>query len=458
MQISKEKVDELNAVLKLKVEPTDYQEKVENILKDYRKKANMPGFRPGMVPMGLIKKMYKKPIMAQEINKILVDSIYKYIEDEKLEILGNPLPKEEDQNNIDFDTQTDFEFRYELGLSPQFDVKVTEKEKFTKYTITVDEELLNKNITELAKRYGKVSETEISTESDMLQGEFLELDKEDGIKHTSTIAIEFVEDEKVKKSLVGLKVGDVVKVNPEKVSKGDADMAAMLGVTKDDLKTIGKNFQFTVAKIMQVKPAEINQDLFDKLFGQDQVKSVEEFRAKVADELKKALEIDSERKLKKDIIDTLQDKLKLSLPDDFLKRWLIATNEDKFSAEQVEKEYDDYSSTVKWQLIEGKIIKENDIKVTNEEVVEHTKGLLKKQFAMYGQEDIEEELVTNYANNVLKNKDEVRRIYDNLYDEKVMNLFKNKFTIKNKEVSFDEFVKLATGKVSKFNLFNKFKF
>lgn len=449
MDITQEKTDELNAILKIKVGPTDYRESVDKILRDYRKKAAMPGFRPGMVPFGMIKKMYGKGVMADEINKLLYNSLYDYLEKNKIDVLGNPLPKEQDEK-IDFDTQEEFEFLYELGLSPQFSVNISPKEKFTRYNVIVDDKLIDKQVKDLAKRYGKVSQPEVSGADDMLVGEFSELDKdgkvkEGGIKHSSTIYIDGVADEKAKKALAGLKKDDIVIVEPKKLSKSTDEMAQLLGIDKKVAEDVKSKFEFKVTAVYHVTPAEINQELFDKLYGKDAVKTPEEFRGKVVESLKKSLEADSEWKLMQDIKDYYLEKLKLSLPDEFLKKWLLAINKE-ITKEQIEKEYDLYAKDLRWQLIENKIIRENDIKVSPEEVREQVKTNIKNYFAQYGIGEPDDARLNELAEQTLKEEKNARKYYENMYNEKMAGLFKNTFAIKSKEVSFEEFTDLVQKK------------
>lgn len=449
MDIVQEKTDELNAVLKIKLGPTDYRENVDKILRDYRKKAAMPGFRPGMVPFGLIKKMYGKGVMADEINKLLYNSLYDYLEKNKVDILGNPLPKEKEEK-IDFETQEEFEFFYDMGLSPQFTVNISSKEKFTRYNVMIDDKLIEKQIKDLAKRYGKVSQPEQSGEEDMLAGEFTELDKEGkhkegGIKHTSTIYIDGVSDDKTKKSLTGLKKDDLLTVDPKKLGKNTAEVAHLMGTdlkTAEDLKS---KFEFKVNTVYHVTPAEVNQELYDKLYGKDAIKTTEEFRNKVIESLKKSMEADSQWKLMQDVKEYYIEKLKLSLPDEFLKRWLLVVNKE-LSNEKLEKEYDLYAKDLRWQLIENKIIRENDLKVTPEEVKESVKTNIKNYFIQYGIGEPEEARLNEMADQTLKEDKNARKYFENLYEEKVKNLFNTTFTIKVKEVSFDEFSDLVQKK------------
>jgi len=451
MNITQEKVDDLNAIIKVQVSQEDYQANVDKVLKDHRKNANVPGFRKGHVPMGMIKKQVGTNVLVDEINKILSDSLQKFITEEDLNLLGNPLPKLDEQNTIDWESQKDFEFNYEVGIAPEFDVDLGSKLKLDYYKIKVADKDVDKYINDVAKRYGKMTNPEVADADDMLFGKFEELDgsgniKEDGINHSSVIIISAVTDKKLQKSLVGAKAGDTFELDPKKVSEHETDQAAALGVDVSVLKNIISKFKYTVEKINKVIPAELNQDLFDKVYGPNAVKDEKEFRAKVSDELGKGLSVDADRKLKADIQEKLIDKLKLKLPDTFLKRWIVASNEKPISAEQVEEEYDGYAKGLQWQLIENKIIKNNDIKVLPEEVVEHTKGLLKQQMAGMGMPDNSDEELTETANRVLQNEEEARNLYMMMYDTKLMELYKSSIKLKEKEVSYEDFVKLAYDK------------
>ena len=451
MNITREKVDDLNEIIKVELNQADYQDKVDVILKDHRKKANIPGFRKGHVPMGMVKKMVGPNVMVDEINKILSESLYEYLAKEKLDVLGSPLPKLEEQEKIDWENQTDFEFKYEVGLSPQFDLEVGTKYKFDKYIIKVADKDIDKYIDDVARRYGKMTNPEVAAKDDMLFGKFEELDGkgqvlEEGITHSSIIVISSVTDKKLQKKLVGAKPTDTFELDPKKISEHETDQAAAIGVNVADLKAIISKFRFTVEKVNHMNPTEINQELFDKVFGPNAVKTEAEFRAKISEELSKGLIVDSDRKLKADIQNKLLDKLKLSLPDEFLKRWIVASNEKPISQEQVETEYEEYAKGLKWQLIENKIIKDNDIKVSNEEVLAHTKDLLVQQMAGMGMPTDNDEELTATANRVLQNEEEAKNIYAMMYDNKLMELYKSSFKLKNKEVGYDDFVKIVSKK------------
>ena len=450
MNITQEKIDNLNAVIKVQLTEADYKDKVDGVLKDYRKKASVPGFRKGHVPMGMVKKMVGVNAMVDEINKILSNSLQEYLNNEKLDVLGNPLPKLEDQEKIDWENQKDFEFKYDVGLAPQFDLKLSDKFKFEYYKIKVAKKDLDKQVNDIAKRYGKMSNPEVAEATDMVFGQFVELDgkdiKEGGIMHSSIVVIESVTDKKLKEELIGKQSGDVVVLDPKKISEHESDQATALGVQVADLKGIKSKFKFTVEKINRVEPAAINQELFDKVFGPGAVKSEDEFRAKLEEQMSQSLVTESERKLKADIQTELLGKLKLSLPDAFLKRWIAASNEKPITPEQIDAEYEEYAKGLKWQLIENKVIKDHDVKVSHEEVVEHTKGLLKQQMASMGMPTDNEDDLAETANRVLQNEEEARNIYMMMYEQKLMGLYKNTFKLKEKEVNYEEFIKIVNKK------------
>lgn len=442
MNITKEDIDQLNAVIKVKLGPEDYQSKVDIVLKDYRKKVDMPGFRKGMVPPGMVKKMYGKSILAEEINKILNDSLYKYIQENNIEMLGNPLPSKDDK--LDFDTQQEFEFSYELGLAPQFNVEISPKDKFFYEVIKVDDKLIDKYVNDIAKRYGKIIHPDVSEKEDLLNGDFVELDANGeilpgGIFKTVSVFTEKITDENLANAFIGLKKEDKVVLKSGDLMKDVDYIAGLLQLKADAI--FSKSFQLNVKEISRLTASEMNQEFFDKVYGEGNVKSTEEFREKIKGELDHMFIADSEKKFKNDVVKALMDKTNLALPDAFLKRWLLATNDKPVSMEQLSTEYPFYADQLKWQLIENKILKEKQVKVTNEEIVEHVKGLLKEQFAKYGRGDVDDKELTDTANKVLQKEEEAKRIYDQMYDQKLMDIFKTTFTIEKKEVTHEDFFK-----------------
>ncbi len=449
MNIIREDVDALNAVLKVKVSTEDYQSKVKNTLEKYRKTAKIPGFRPGHVPMALIQKQHGKAVLADELNKIVNDGLYKYIAENKLEILGNPIPKEGTDIVGSFDQPADFELEYVIGFSPAIEIPLSAKSKYDYVKVKIDDALMNKQVEDLRRRYGKLISADEVGATDMILAQFLELNedesiKEGGILHSSTISMEFVSDQKVAKSIVGKKQGDNVVVDPATVSRGGKDTAAMLGIQEEALATISAKFQMTINEIKRMEMAELNQELFDKLFGPDNVKTEEELKGRIAEDLKNMFANDSDRLLTNVIYKDLIEKTKVSLPDAFLKRWIKLSNEKPVTDEQIEAEYDAYAKSLKWQLIQGNIFKTNEIKLDQQEAIEFTKSLLVSNYAQYGIPAPEDAELTKSALSVLQNKEEANRIYDMLAEQKLTNYFKSTVKLNEKEVSYDDFVALAS--------------
>lgn len=446
MNIVQENIDELNAVLRVKVVAEDYLPKVESAIKEHQKKVAMPGFRPGKVPAGMIKKMYGKSILVDEINKLLNDSLYKYLNENKIEVLGNPLPKADSSLSIDWDNQKEFEFLYEMGLTPKFDVELSAKDKFSYQTVKIDDELINKYVSDIAKRYGKVETVDVSAEGDMLNGDFVEVDAKGeivpgGIFKTASVFLDRIKDEATKKALTGLKKEDKAVLEASKLADTAADIATLLGISAETAENLTAKVQFTVKNISRLAGADVNQELFDKIYGEGKVTGEEEFKTKIREELAAMFVNDSERKFYNDVVDHLMNKINFELPHDFLKRWIIAVNEKPVSPEQVESEYDGYSKGLKWSLIENKIIKDNDIKVSNEEVIEATKRLILEQFGRYSPMPMADEELNKTVERVLSNQEEAKKIYERLYGDKVLALFKTKFTLENKEIAYDDFYK-----------------
>jgi trigger factor len=446
MDITKESIDELNAVVKLKVTPADYSDKVDNALKSYQKKVSMPGFRPGKVPASLVRKMYGKSVLAEELNRILSDSLYNYIKENNLEVLGNPLPKPEN-DNVDIENQQEFEFSFDMALAPQFSLNLDEKTPFTEMQVAADEKIINDYVSDITRRYGQIVPSEVSGEGDLLYGDFVELDAAGevvpgGIFKASSMFL----DKPVKenhKLLVGLKAEDKVDLDPIQVSDNVSDRAQKLGITPEQAEALSNKFRFTVKNISTLVPAELNQDLFDKVYGPGNVSSEEEFRARIAAELEKMFTRDTEERLRGEIVNTLLNKTNLSLPDTFLKRWLVAANEKPVTMEQVEAEYPMYARQLRWQLIENKLIKDNNIEVTPDEAKEHVKEILKDNFRKYGRnpDEVSENELNDTAQRVLGKEDEAKKIFENLYAQKLMTLYRSKFNITTKKVSYDEFIK-----------------
>ena len=442
MNVVEEKIDDLNAILRISVSPEDYKEQVDKTLRDYGKQVNMPGFRPGKVPASLIRKKYGKAVLAEELNKLISRQLQEFIQSNNLNILGNPLPKDDEEVKGDFDNPADFEFAYEIAVSPEFEVKLSKKDKFDYLKVKIDDEMLDKEVENLAKRYGKLVSAEEAGEKDMVMGEF-----SDGtITNSSTVSLEFVDDEAAKKLLIGKKVGDEVTLDPRSVSRGDSDLAAMLGITQDELDQVGNEFNFKINEIKTMIPHEINQELFDKLFGEGNLSSEEELRSRISEDMGKMFQNDSDRNFSEKVTEYIMDNTKFDLPNDFLKRWILASSEKEITAEEIEADYENYTKSLKWQLIQNKIISDNGIKVEPQEAIDYTKGLLTRQFAQYGMPPPEGPELESQAQSVLSNQEEANKIYDNIYGMKMLHFFKEAVDLKEKELDYEKFIEEAYGK------------
>lgn len=443
MNITKKEIDNLNAEIIISVGPADYEPKIKEGLKKAQKQVSMPGFRQGKVPEGLIKKQYGTQILVDEINKLLNDSIYKYIEENKLDILGNPMPKQE--TPVDFENQKDFEFTYQIGLAPQFDVKLGNDLSFDYKTVKIDDELVNKYIKDVRRNYGKPVNPETASEKDVLFVDINELDetgaiKAGGVYKSTSVGLDRLKNETARGKLVGAKKEDKIVMNVNDLYETALDKSVSLGIDKELAETFSSNLQLTVKNIARLDDADLDQDLFDKIYGPGVVTTEEEFKEKIKSELGLMFMADADRFLQQEIEKTLVDKLKLNLPDTFLKRWLMAMNEKPISEEQLEKEYPMYAKSMQWKLIENKIIKNNNIVVNAEEAAEEAKAYIRSEYAKYGQQPTDEE-VNQITANLLSKEKEAQKIYENMYTRKVLDLVKSTCSLNTKEVSYDDFFK-----------------
>ena len=443
MNITKKDIDSLNAEITISVTPTDYEPKVKEGIKKVQRQAAMPGFRPGKVPEGMIKKQYGTQIMVDEINKLLNDSIYKFIEENKLDILGNPLPKQE--TPVDFENQKDFEFTYQIGLAPQFDVQLSNSVSFNYKTVKIDDELVEKYVKDVRRNYGKPVNPEVATDKDVVFVDINELDetgaiKAGGVYKSTSIGLDRMKNEPAKAKLIGVKKEDKIVVNANDLYETALDKSVSLGIDKEVAENFNSNLQLTVKNIARLEDAELDQDLFDKIYGPGTVTNEEEFRNKIKHELGLMFQVDADRFLQQEIEKTLVEKLGLALPDSFLKRWLMAVNEKPIPEEQLEKEYPMYAKSMQWKLIENKIIKNNNIVVTLEEATDEAKAYIRSEYAKYGQQAAEEE-VNKIAATLLSKEKEAQKIFENMYTRKVLELVKSTCSLNTKEVSYDDFFK-----------------
>lgn len=446
MNITRENIDDLNAVLNIQVEKTDYEDKVEKILRDYRKKANIKGFRPGMVPIGLIRKMYGTAAKIEEVNKTISESIQKYLSDEKLEILGDPLPKTNEEENIDFETQDEFKFSFELGLAPVVDLKINKKNKVNLYEISVDEKMINDHKENYTRRFGDFKNVDKVGEKDTVNGKIEALDIEgnpvagEGIEDTS-LAVDIIKDEEIKNTFIEKNTGDTVDFNIRKALPDDNEIAGLLRIDKEKIENISETYRMTIKEISRFYPAEIGQDLFDKIYGENTVKTEEEFNKKIEEEIAASLKGESNYKLMQDIRNMVIEKTDIPLPEDFLKKWLLKVNENTTS-EQIEKEFDSFKKDLKWQLIKNKVAKDNEIKITEEELTKEAENITRYQFQQYGIYYATDEQISNYARETLKRENDAKRIADNILDNKVIDALKEIINIQPKSVTAEEFNKL----------------
>ncbi|MGA2405437.1 MAG: trigger factor [Bacteroidales bacterium] len=447
MNITKETIDDLNAVLKVKIEKADYEDKVETVLKDYRKKATIKGFRPGMVPIGLVKKMYGRAVQIDEINKIVTENIQKYLADEKLEILGDPLPKTDEQDKFDFETQQDFTFSFELGLTPPIELKLSKKNKANQYEITIDEKMKSDYLDNYTRRYGDLRKADQIEEKDVIKGKIEAIDNNGNVLpagpsvEETSLAIDIIKDKKIKKQFIGKIQNDSIDFDLKKAFPNDTEIAGILHKKKEEITNLEGNYRFTINEISRFHPAELGKELFNRIFGEGVVNSKEEFMKKIEDEIAINLKRESDFKLMRDIKNLAMEKTDLQLPEAFLKKWLLKINENT-TQEQIDKEFDNFRKDLKWQLIRNKVARDNEVKISEEELQKEAEDITKNQFRQYGLFYATNEQITNYAKETLKRDDDAKRIADKILDEKVILLIKELVKLETSSVTVEEFNKL----------------
>lgn len=438
MNISRTDIDALNAVVTVAIEKKDYAEKVDSILSNYRKNANIPGFRKGHVPMGMVKRQYGKAVLVDEVNKLLQESLHNYLTEEKLEVLGNPLPKNEMDINWDGD---DFNFEFELGLAPQFEVNMSPKKAVTAYKITADDSMIDNQITSIRKQYGKlISQAEV-VEGAEITGTFT--NEEAGIENKTTLALDQVDGRRQQKALMGAKPGDTVSLKTKSMFKDDHRNQHVFGVSHDDAHGLDVEVQFAIDEINTRELAAMDQDLFDKLFGKDVVKSEDELRQKIKEDAERQFEQQSDQKLLNDVVDSLIENTKFDLPDEFLKRWLRTAGEAEMSEEEATAEYERTEKGLRYQLIEGKLREEHKLHVEFEELKAYAQNMIKAQMAQFGQMDPSQEELDGITARIMSNQEEVKRLQEQLNGQKMLNFFKENAKLKTKEVTYDAFIKEA---------------
>ena len=449
MNISLENIDKVSAVLTIKMEKADYADKVEKSLKDYRKKASIPGFRPGLAPLSLLKKRFGKEITAEEVNKLLGEKLYAYIKENNLNVLGEPLPNETRQQDIDFGTMDSFEFVFDLALAPEFDVTVNGDDTVDYYNITVDDKMVDDQVKMYTQRAGGYDKVDSYEEKDMLKGLLAELDetgntKEGGIQVENAVLLpEYFKNDEQKTIFNGCKVNDVLVFNPSKAYEGrDVEISALLKISKSEVPSMTADFSFQVQEITRFKAAEINQELFDQVFGKGVVSTEEEFRSKIASVLSEQFTADSDYKFILDLKTYLMAKVgKLDYSEAILKRYMRLTNKDK-DEKFVEDNFEKSLEELTWHLIKEKLAKMFDVKVEQEDLKEMAKNITKIQFAQYGMINVPEQLLENYANEMLQKKGQVDSLINRCVDEKIAKAVKSVVKLDNKQVSVEDFNKM----------------
>ena len=436
MNITRENIDALNAVVKVDIAKEDYSDKVEKILSDYRKTANIPGFRKGHVPMGMVKKQYGQAVLVDEVNKLLQDALGKYLVEEKLDVLGNPLPKPQD----DLDWSADnFSFEFELGLAPEFDVKLKGKKAITHYDIIADDKMIDNQNEKIQKQYGKiVSQDEIAEESEVT-GKFL--NENEGIENVTTFSLDKVKGKANLKKFIGGKAGDVITLKTKNLFDVDYGLTTYLKVDSEKAKDLNVEVTFEVSEINKRELADLDQDLFDKLYGKDNLKTVTELKERIKSDSERQFKQQGDQKLLNDVTEYLVDSTKFDLPAEFLQKWMQTAGEEPMTEEQAKEEYGKSEKAMRYQLIEAKLITENKLQVQFEELKAFAMEMIKGQMAQFGQMNPSDKELEDIAARILSNQDEVKRINEQMMSQKLLDLYKNEANLKTKKISYDDFVK-----------------
>ena len=453
MNITKENTGELTATVRLELTPADYNSQVEKTLKDHQKKAALHGFRPGKVPLGVVKKMYGKAVLVDEINKLVSESVTKYIKEEKLDLLGEPLPNNEKQPTLNFETPENFEFYFDIASKPEVKLELSEKIKIDNYKIEVDNKIIEQSIEDIRARLGNHTSPEISGDGDMLYGKFEELEsdgkvKDGGITHDAWISLNYIKDDSIRKSLIGLSKGGQATFNPYKATSNKTEAAAMLGIGSEEVESITSEFSFTINNISHVEPAELNEEFYKKAFPGATITNETELKEFIKKDIAESYSKHTDQKLLNDLILYFLKEVKIDLPVEFLKRWLLETSKET-TAEQLDKDFDKYDESLKWQLIENKIITDGELKVSMDEVKAYYKNYVQNMFKQYGLVEDDEKMearINDVVNKAMENNEEANKIFHTLYENKILAYLKSKITLNEKSISYEDFNILITAK------------
>lgn len=439
MKIEKKQVDDLTFQLNLTIEKADCAEKVKKSLNEYRRKADIRGFRKGMAPMSLIEKMHGTTALAESVNSLISDSINNYISENKLNVLGEPLPNEQLQKPIDWEKDTTYEFVFDVALVPEIKLQLSKDDKLVSYQVEVSDEARQNYKSNMLRQFGKLADAEVSGEDDFL---IADLEQNGTVIEGTYISLKSIKNKTVKKKFIGKKVGSSFDIDVNKTFVNETDRAALLKIKKEDLKDIDPNYKVTIKEIKTFVEAEQNQDLYDRLFGKDVVKDEAGFDAKIQERIEADYKRESDYRFMLDTRDYLIKKCDIKLPEDFLKRWLYTINEGKFTMEEIEKDFAVFLKDFRWQLIRQYIVKEQKIEIRKEDLVAEAKKVAALQFAMYGFNDVPEEQLEQYAQSVMSNEQEGRRIYERTEEEKVLDYVKGVVTVEQKPISIEDLQKM----------------
>jgi len=448
MNITRENIDNVNAVIKVSIEKPDYEKTVEETLAEYRKKYFFPGFRPGKAPAALVKKRFGRAVLLDEVNKMLSDNLSKYIVDEKLKILGEPLSSREMQKNIDWDKDDNFEFVFDIALAPEIEVTLGEDDKVDFYTIKVTDEMIDSQVNYIKTQMGTNEKAEEVTEACLVKGNFIELDengeeKEEGIRPEDVmVAVDRIKDEDTKSLFIGKHTGDTIVLDPVKAFENRHEVGHMLKISHEEADNLNSVFKYTLTEILEFKKAELNEELYKKIYGEEtEVKSEEDLRKKIKEELEVNLLSSSDRKFATDARNAIIEKVNPELPEAFLKRWLKENNKE-IDGEQIENEFEAFLKDLKWQIIKDFFVRENEIKIEDDEVLEFAKEVAYAQYSQYGIYNVPDDQLESFAKRILEKPEEKEKLYTKLVEDKVIEIIKNKITLLNKEVTQEEFNEL----------------
>lgn len=440
MNITKNNIDALNAVITVEISKDDYAGQVDKILKNYQKTASIPGFRKGAVPMSLVKKQYGKAVLLEEVNKVLQQNLNQYLQNEKLDILGNPLPRLTE--NFNWDSE-DFKFDFEIGLTPQVDIDLDTVKNVTRYKITADDKMLDEQVARIRKQYGKMISKDTVEAGDDIRGTFA--NDSEGINSPAQITLDVFNDKAAADAFIGKKVGDIVTLRTKGLFSDDHQLMDYLKVDHAKVHGLDIEVDFTIEEITTSEPAELTQELFDKLFGEGNVASLEDLKSKIKEDAERQFSTQADQKFLNDVTESLLKNTQFELPADFLKKWIQTAGETPLTAEQAESEYAKSENGLRYQLIEGKIMSANNLQITFDDLKAYTAEVIRKQMAQFGQMNPTDADVEGIVARVLSNQEEVKKLSDQVMSEKMLNLFKEKISAETKEVTYEDFIKASYG-------------